>query len=321
MLSAISNMFGKKDKSPEELSNNSISVRSPDEVESLEKIITKGPVTYIFVHADWCGHCQTYKPLWNELTNIPGRTANMGMIHHDMVEKSRILKKAKIPGYPTVLKVFPNSHIEIYKGQNNEDTNAIPNMRDLKIMKKEILSTPTSRFFNLLDMNNKRKASLHNTGIPVSNTRNGALLNTAKVVTNTRNGALLNTAKVVTNTRNGALQNTAKVVTNTRNGALPNSADIVPRRRKITMKNKNNKNNTNLTIFPVSQNTKRNISDGLPSSNIEMKGGSLYTVLSQALKQMGPATLIAANKGLAFPPKKSYGATTRLTRKSKSYKN
>ena len=88
MLSALTGMF---DKKKDTTNTNVISVRSPDELEQLNHVISKGPVAFVFVHADWCGHCQTYKPIWDELSNIPGRTANMAMIHHDMVEKSPIL--------------------------------------------------------------------------------------------------------------------------------------------------------------------------------------------------------------------------------------
>ena len=118
-------MFGSMfQKKPEvDLAQKNVSVRSPDEIQELEKLIKSGPVTFVFVHADWCGHCQTYKPIWNELLSVPGRSANMGMIHHDMVEKSPLLKNAKIPGYPTVLKVYSNGHLEKYKGENNEMTN------------------------------------------------------------------------------------------------------------------------------------------------------------------------------------------------------
>ena len=135
MLSSIQGLFGKKSDSvaqpvsqaapvPNEKSN--ISVRTPDEVEDLERAIKVGPVTFIFVHADWCGHCQTYKPIWNDLESAPGRQANMAMIHHDMVANSPTLKDAKIPGYPTVLKVYPNGRIEDYDNKDGK-TNGMPN--------------------------------------------------------------------------------------------------------------------------------------------------------------------------------------------------
>jgi thiol-disulfide isomerase/thioredoxin len=134
-------MFSQKDKKPAS-NETEISVRSPDQVEQLENLVLSGPVTFILVHADWCGPCQRYKPQWKELSDIPGLKTNVAMIHHDMVEKSAMLKNAKIPGYPSVLKVFPNGHIETYKDDDNKSTNAMPNIRDSEIMKKELMSIP-----------------------------------------------------------------------------------------------------------------------------------------------------------------------------------
>jgi thiol-disulfide isomerase/thioredoxin len=152
MLNSITGLFkGKKEKSSNNSSNNlnrNVSVRSPEEIEDLEKVIKIGPVALVFVHADWCGHCQTYKPTWEELESTPGRQVNMAMIHHDMVENSPTLKNAEIPGYPSVLKVYPNGKIEQYKG-----TNSMPNIRDKTAMLKEIL-TPTNTY--VVSQNAKR---------------------------------------------------------------------------------------------------------------------------------------------------------------------
>lgn len=231
MLSMFSDIFSKKTQ-PEETE---LSVRSPDQISDLENLISSGPVTFVLVHADWCGPCQRYKPQWKELTDIPGRQTNVAMIHHDMVEKSNILKEAKIPGYPSVLKVFPNGHIETYHDEHKKATNGMPNIRDADNMKKELLSIP------VLNKEMKKPKSMMNT--------------------------LLG----------------------------------------------NNKNRP--TILPVSQFTRRNISN--------MKGGSLYHALSAALQASGPtATLLFANEALrkntAIPPKKNRGSTKRLTRKSKN---
>lgn len=125
-----------------------VSVRSPEEIADLEKSIHVGPVTLVLVHADWCGPCQMYKPIWKELENVPGRKAKMAMIHHDMVEHSQMLKNANIPGYPSVLKVYPNGKIEEYKG-----TNSMPNIRDKDAMIKELL-TPNHAY--AVSQNTKR---------------------------------------------------------------------------------------------------------------------------------------------------------------------
>jgi len=162
MLSSIQGLFGKNTRPTKEESAN-ISVRSPDDLKDLEKLISVGPVTFILVHADWCGPCQMYKPTWKELENVPGRTANMAMVHHDMVDHSPMLKKAKIPGYPTVLKVYPNGTIEKYEG----NTNAVPNIRDKSTMTKELTTkTPGTTF--AASLNTRR--NLNNTKVAVHNT-------------------------------------------------------------------------------------------------------------------------------------------------------
>jgi thiol-disulfide isomerase/thioredoxin len=134
MFKALSGMMGSKTNNKENVNGN-ISVRSPEEIEDLERTISVGPVTLILVHADWCGPCQAYKPIWSELEATPGRKANMAMVHHDMVENSPTIKNANIPGYPSVLKVYPNGKIEQYKG-----TNSMPNIRDKPAMINELIS-------------------------------------------------------------------------------------------------------------------------------------------------------------------------------------
>jgi thiol-disulfide isomerase/thioredoxin len=124
------------------VSPKSLDVRSDSDVPELESLIKTGPITFVLIHADWCGHCQTYKPMWAEFEEMPGRTANMAMVHHDMVEKSKMIKDAKIEGYPSVIKVSPKGEIESYKPRDGsgEPTNAIPFMRDESKFKEELVS-------------------------------------------------------------------------------------------------------------------------------------------------------------------------------------
>lgn len=165
MLSSITGLFGKKNdtKKNEKLNDKGeVSVRSPEEIGDLEKMILVGPVTFVLVHADWCGHCQTYKPIWKELENVPGRKANMAMIHHDMVENSPTLKKAKIPGYPSVLKVYPNGAIEEYVGDRGK-TNGVPNIRDKESMLKQLTEVaPVTS--SLIKGNSRNTSGTNNSG-------------------------------------------------------------------------------------------------------------------------------------------------------------
>ena len=118
-----------------------IDVRNENQANELEAMIHAGPITFVLIYADWCGHCTRYKPTWHELEKTPGRTANIASVHHDMVEKIPSIANAKIQGYPSVIKVKPSGAIEEYNVPgSSERTNAIPNMRNSAEMRQELVS-------------------------------------------------------------------------------------------------------------------------------------------------------------------------------------
>lgn len=106
-------------------------------------MLGRGPITFILVYADWCGHCKSYKPMWERLARTPGRIANMAAVRDDMFPNIPKIAKAKIAGYPSVIKVSRDGSIERFN-VNGQETNAIDSgkMRDMDAMKKEIKSTP-----------------------------------------------------------------------------------------------------------------------------------------------------------------------------------
>lgn len=110
-----------------------IDVRSTSQIPALESILKSGPVALVLVYADWCGHCVKYKPMWESLAATPGRVANMAAVREDVFQQIPSIAKAKIQGYPSVIKVSPNGDIEEFKTPgSNETTNAIDSkdMRD-----------------------------------------------------------------------------------------------------------------------------------------------------------------------------------------------
>jgi thiol-disulfide isomerase/thioredoxin len=79
-----------------------VDITSPSQVGELDKRISIGPITLVLVYADWCGHCQRFKPMMEQLENISGRTVQTARIRDDMVSQSS-LKNAKLDGYPSLL--------------------------------------------------------------------------------------------------------------------------------------------------------------------------------------------------------------------------
>lgn len=139
-MSRIRNNRGRFTSSPP------IDVRSENDIPKLEALIHNGPVTFILVYADWCGHCQNYKPMWSKFEKTPGRVANIARVQETMFPKTSI-KDAKIEGYPSVIKVTPSGEIEEYNvpGSRHPLTNAVPYMREEDTMKKELTSPSSSR--------------------------------------------------------------------------------------------------------------------------------------------------------------------------------
>ena len=60
--------------------------------------------TILFFHADWCGHCQSFKPEWGKFE----QWCDNNNVKYKSVEGDKhpeLSQKYKIEGYPTVIKV------------------------------------------------------------------------------------------------------------------------------------------------------------------------------------------------------------------------
>lgn len=121
-----------------------LDVRKDSQINQFNALLKQQPFTLVLVYADWCPHCHEYLPTWKKLGNLPGRNANMARVHYDMQEKIPSIANAKIQGYPSVIKVLPDGTIEEHVTEEGETTNALPNMRDVNEMKKNLKIKPVS---------------------------------------------------------------------------------------------------------------------------------------------------------------------------------
>ena len=86
----------------------------------MNSMIQAGPLTVVLVFRPSCPHCVTYKPIWEELCKVKGRTANMISVESDMYEKTPLAAKKQVSGVPTVL--YVNSKGQITEAPKPRDT-------------------------------------------------------------------------------------------------------------------------------------------------------------------------------------------------------
>lgn len=95
-----------------------------------KKRVQAGPLTMVFVYADWCGHCQNYKKTFEQLEQNKNRTVQMARLRDDVVAKANITN-AKIEGYPSVILVNKKNEALTFQTESGEKTNDIPDSRNL----------------------------------------------------------------------------------------------------------------------------------------------------------------------------------------------
>ena len=93
-----------------------------------KKNLPKKEEAVVLIYANWCPHCQTMKPEWNEMKNRIGTDIETIEIEDsdfdkDMklqdIENSRLNgEHVNIIGYPTMFKI-QNGHADYYGGSRN----------------------------------------------------------------------------------------------------------------------------------------------------------------------------------------------------------
>jgi len=242
-----------------------VDITSPSQVGELDKRISIGPITLVLVYADWCGHCQRFKPMMEQLENMSGRTVQTARIRDDMVPQSS-LKNAKLDGYPSLL---------LIKGSKNgvKDEDMSKNIIQFKKDDGEISST-------VPDYNNMAKmtALVKNVGTPAGT----AALNASVIpLDNLVNMKNLSTIVVP----NSAEKTAARMASPAMNvGTLP-STIVADRLSANTV----NELNSQLVKSGTALN---NIKPMFSQGQQGQAGGSLFAHLSSAATSAAPAAAL-----------------------------
>lgn len=104
-------------------------------VDAVDKLIDnpideKKPVVVVLIHADWCGHCQTLKPEWNQMKESLNDMENDKIIF-ETIESAELDNKLPLlsqkymngnqvsySGFPTIGNI-ENNEFKQYGGQRN----------------------------------------------------------------------------------------------------------------------------------------------------------------------------------------------------------
>jgi len=89
-----------------------------------------GEVNVVLFYADWCGHCKTFKPIFNDAmtkldgkksrnSDINGKTIRLTKVECD--ENPELGKKYNINGYPTVKILKDDGSVLDYEGGRTLD--------------------------------------------------------------------------------------------------------------------------------------------------------------------------------------------------------
>lgn len=153
-----------------------VDITNESDLNQLDKRVQAGPITLVFVYADWCGHCQKYKPNMEQLENMQNRSVQTVRIRDDMFPKSSI-NGAKIEGYPSLLLIKPRENGEekpqpiVFEQENGETSNVIPDHHNMKNMGAIVANAGTPSGLRILD-----KANVNKKNIVAINKTNGSLV-------------------------------------------------------------------------------------------------------------------------------------------------
>jgi thiol-disulfide isomerase/thioredoxin len=115
-----------------------IDVRSMSQLKGMWDRIASGPITFVLIYADWCGHCHRFKPEFDAAASMPGRSVNVVSVNDEMFpavkrtieQNSGKTSSMNVEGYPTVLLVDK-------EGKTISNMNTIPDRSKIATAMRE----------------------------------------------------------------------------------------------------------------------------------------------------------------------------------------
>lgn len=103
--------------------------------EELNQLLRSNVPCVILVHAEWCGYCRDFMPMWSKLCKKLSKRCIIRSVEHSVLQDHPILKQGIVRSFPTILGV-KDSQYKTFNGERNEGE-LIPFMM---MWKKKIVS-------------------------------------------------------------------------------------------------------------------------------------------------------------------------------------
>lgn len=132
-------------------SSGDMDIETEEDIKNLMATLKQFMVVLLFIHADWCGHCQTFKPTWEEYKKMSGRNIPMIKVNEKVLAKTPF-SGAKVEGFPSMAIFSPkDGSFAPFKGRDGNDTHSIPNIRDKVSIMKLLKTDPSKLMPNVED--------------------------------------------------------------------------------------------------------------------------------------------------------------------------
>ncbi len=293
-------------------------VRKPADVKDLLATIKSHPLTIVLIHADYCGHCQTYKkdiwePLQEKAAAAPAAAKNgLASIHYDQLENTPFAS-AKIKGYPSVIVVGKKDMAEFKDEEKPEEvTNAMPmsKARDSAAMEK-LLETEPSELPTAIPEVSKNV----DVGEAVSEATSEAA--TSDAAEDEPSPPLDTEAESAREKASASIRRSLLSKTNGANSSSKPIQSIVPDEARDVL-NSQLKESV-VTNYNSAKSKKEKTK--VKASEADMVGGSLYSSLLAATRAAAPAVALTAAAVAMSKPRRSTRKLKRKARKGRKSRN
>lgn len=109
-----------------------ISVIDSSSGSNLEEKLKSG-IWIVLFYADWCGHCQQFKPEWERMKSLMPSNLNSAEIESNNI--SKMSNPPQVQGFPTIKMYRDNLNVGDYEGNRTAEA-ILKNLKSIKITPK-----------------------------------------------------------------------------------------------------------------------------------------------------------------------------------------